>query len=362
MNDSSSDIELSVIIPLYNCERYFERTIHCLEEQGVFDPSRLKAEVILVNDGSTDSTEALAQSAASKYPQIRLFSQANAGQHIARNVGLDNARGKWVYMMDNDDVLAPDVLSVSVRLVEENDVDVIRFNYIYTDEDGLNNLSSLQIPKMDSNVVYKGKGIDYITYRDCFNHGDSVIWTSIIKREYIEEKQIRFSLPIRYCEDMIFIWELFLSDPRVCHVSFDGYYWIKHPESDWHSVQNNIRHKKIRKLNCHNLALHFSEMQCRFNDVISYEISEFLYYKIQLLVYEYWCMLIKCGINDYRQEVELPLKEQANRGIYPIQFKLPPRKYFDNGLAYKVLWKMISSSRMLKIIMKMRYLFNRLKI
>lgn len=124
-------MKLSIIIPVYNVEKYLAR---CLD--SVILPGREGYEIILVNDGSTDASPAIAEQYAEKYPElIRLVSTENGGLGHARNEGLSVALGKYVLFLDSDDRLcggaAPEILSLA-----EEDFDICIFDHRLVSEGG----------------------------------------------------------------------------------------------------------------------------------------------------------------------------------------------------------------------------------
>src|SRR5690606_38548716 len=86
-------------------------------------------EVILVNDGSTDGSRDLCRTFAEQDGRVRLIDKPNQGVGKARNDGIDAARGRFVYMMDADDELEPDLLTVAMAALEQNPVDMLVFGY-----------------------------------------------------------------------------------------------------------------------------------------------------------------------------------------------------------------------------------------
>ena len=101
--------KISLIIPVYNVADYLEETIRSVTNQSIGFEDNI--ELILVNDGSTDSSEEICLRYAEKYPDnVRYFAQENKGVSAARNLGLDNACGEYVCFVDGDDLLEKDVL------------------------------------------------------------------------------------------------------------------------------------------------------------------------------------------------------------------------------------------------------------
>ena len=104
-------IRLSVIIPVYNVEDYVAKCLDSLippAEEAILRGEEPEYEIIAVNDGSTDSSPTIVQDYVNRYPQlIRLVTTENMGQGHARNAGIDEARGEYLYFIDSDDYLAP---------------------------------------------------------------------------------------------------------------------------------------------------------------------------------------------------------------------------------------------------------------
>ena len=109
-------IKVSVILPVYNVAQYLNETFTSLLNQTLQE-----IEIIAVNDGSTDNSEEIIKKYAQKDLRIKVFSQKNQGQSVARNLALQHATGEYIYMMDSDDVLANlDALRVCYEYAEQN--------------------------------------------------------------------------------------------------------------------------------------------------------------------------------------------------------------------------------------------------
>ena len=96
-------VKISVVIPVYNVEKYLEQCLDSVIAQSFED-----IEVICVNDGSTDSSLEILKRYANNDSRIKIISQKNKGAGAARNVGIENAAGEYVYFMDSDDYLNAD--------------------------------------------------------------------------------------------------------------------------------------------------------------------------------------------------------------------------------------------------------------
>lgn len=119
-------VKLSIIVPIYNVEQYLRKCIDSLLEQ---DLSSSEYEIILVDDGATDSCPQICDEYAAKHDNIRAIHQKNAGLSAARNSGIEIAQGDYLMFVDSDDSIEPNALGVLVQTMEEKRLDVLRYNY-----------------------------------------------------------------------------------------------------------------------------------------------------------------------------------------------------------------------------------------
>jgi len=122
---------LSVIIPTYNRAQLLPRAIESVLCQPLFsDP--LRAELIVVDDGSSDDTELII---TNQYPQIHYLKQNNKGVSAARNLGLEKAKGEWIALLDSDDEWLPDKLQRQLALLQSSQLDVCHTEEIWIRND-----------------------------------------------------------------------------------------------------------------------------------------------------------------------------------------------------------------------------------
>ncbi len=115
--------DVSVIIPAYNAAPYLERSVGSVVAQTL---GLARMQVIIVDDGSTDTTPAMLDRMADEYPAIEVIHQANSGGPATpRNVALERVRGRYVFFLDQDDYLSPDALGAMVRCADENGTDIV---------------------------------------------------------------------------------------------------------------------------------------------------------------------------------------------------------------------------------------------
>ncbi len=131
MNREKKDFLVSIIIPVYNLENYFEACIKtCLNQ--TFN----NIEIIIINDGSTDNSLDLIKKYTLKDHRIKASSILNSGVAKAREAGLKLAKGDYLFFLDGDDYLPEDAIENLVRRAEETDADIVDGNYAFVDEAG----------------------------------------------------------------------------------------------------------------------------------------------------------------------------------------------------------------------------------
>ena len=134
---------LSIIVPVYDVERYLQKCIDSILAQTFTD-----FELILVDDGSPDNCPALCDAAAAKDARIRVLHQKNGGLSAARNAGLDVARGEWIGFVDSDDYIAPEMYEILYKAVQSTGADLALCDYVKVDETGaLCSQKQVAVPK-----------------------------------------------------------------------------------------------------------------------------------------------------------------------------------------------------------------------
>lgn len=125
--------KISVIIPVYNVEKYLSK---CIESVLVQD-NLCEIEIILIDDGSLDKSSNICEEYESKFDNIRVIHKTNEGLGYARNSGLDVAKGKYIFFLDSDDWIPKATLGYLFDVAERNSADVVCFQYIMTPKDDI---------------------------------------------------------------------------------------------------------------------------------------------------------------------------------------------------------------------------------
>ena len=123
---------ISVIVPIYNTEKYLVECVESLRKQTYSN-----IEIILVDDGSTDASIEICDGFAEKDSRVRVFHKKNEGVAVARNFGIQQSNGQYVVIVDSDDVAVDKMIEVLYTQIKENDADIAVGNYyIYDESDG----------------------------------------------------------------------------------------------------------------------------------------------------------------------------------------------------------------------------------
>lgn len=189
-------IKFSIIIPVYNVERYL---VQCLE--SIISQSIQDYEVILVDDGSTDSSPSICDNYANRSNKFRVLHKKNEGVSVARNIGLSIASGEYVCFVDSDDWLEPNYLSTLDNVSGE--ADLIYFSFAQHCEDKfiagfqLDKFKSIHRKELENYIIHLNKNLLHINFY-------GYTWNKMFKRNIIENNGIRFVPGLSVSEDEIF--------------------------------------------------------------------------------------------------------------------------------------------------------------
>lgn len=118
-------MRFSIIVPVYNVEKYLAK---CIE--SILNQTNQDFELLLVNDGTKDNSQKIIDEYVAKYPDmIKAIKQENAGQAVARNVGIENASGEFLAFLDSDDYLEENSYQLALNKAECDDLDIVCFDY-----------------------------------------------------------------------------------------------------------------------------------------------------------------------------------------------------------------------------------------
>ncbi len=203
-------VKVSVILPVYNVAPYLDETFGSLLNQSLKE-----IEIIAVNDGSTDQSESIIKKFMQQDSRISYFYQENQGQSVTRNLALQHATGKYIYMMDSDDILHdPNALQISYEYAEKNQADFILFDGDILQEEGAEHLSwnYKRTQPLDENKQYGGHFL-LNQMLDTSKH-ICVVWLLLINHDYLKRIGLSFYPGIIH-EDELFTTKLTLQSKKI---------------------------------------------------------------------------------------------------------------------------------------------------
>lgn len=249
---------LSIIVPIYNQEKYLERCLNSIYNQGLSEDT---FELILVNDGSTDRSLEIMQAYATSHSNVRMISKGNEGLSATRNCGIKEAKGDYIYMPDSDDYLIPNGLSYVITNYLTKEIDVLIF-FSQT-------VRPKNLPTTDNNIsgkiVYDGNGRDFIKTNFNFSAWNLIIRSKILK-DWSQQKQVFDERTTM--EDKLFNVDLALLNPRYRVINSNIYRYITNPSSEMTSKDS----LKLRK-HIHSYEIILSEIQSRINKEIDKDVK-----------------------------------------------------------------------------------------
>lgn len=223
--------KISVIIPVYNVEKYLVR---CLD--SVLGQTFKDFEVICVNDGSIDNGLALLEKYAEEDKRIKVYTQSNHGAAVARNNGLKKAGGEFIFFLDSDDILHYQCFEILTDLVEQYDIDMVSFDQLDCKFDDINKkqLDKEKIDISDKDILISDKPIFLGTHRGEFiTHFTA---TSKFCRKDILDG-IEF-IPKNHFEDMPYSYAILSKNPKTVVLKKVLYYYVINDDGVFHQKSN----------------------------------------------------------------------------------------------------------------------------
>ena len=219
-------IKVSIILPVYNVEKYLEDCIESAVNQTLDE-----IEIIAVNDGSTDNSLDILVSYSNKYPNIKIVNQDNKGLSGARNSGLKIAKGEYIYFLDSDDYIDTNSMEYCYSLSKSYDLDIITFDAdVFLD--GGYNLNPLsgnydRKNKLNSHVM---SGEEFYNYSKQNRGYRPPVWLNFYKRKFLENNNLYFYEGIIH-EDELFNFKAFLLADKVKYIPKKYFFRRIRPDS-----------------------------------------------------------------------------------------------------------------------------------
>lgn len=231
-------MKLSIIVPVYNVERFLPRCLDSLLRQGL---TAEECEIICVNDGSPDGSAKILADYAERYPDLfRVITQENQGLGGARNTGTALAQGEYITYIDSDDYIIDNAYSYLLENfcqpnVEGVKPDVLVYTHKIVHTDGTTLLDPEAKP--DGTVIFEGDGAElYCHFALPF------VWTKFYRRDYMLRHHIKSEIVI--CQDEIFNYDIFSHHPYTRRVSCNV---CRYEQNNGDSIQKTVQKDKVLK-------------------------------------------------------------------------------------------------------------------
>lgn len=235
----SSRISISIIVPIYNVEDYLPACLDSIERQFFDD-----CEVLLVNDGSTDSSVTIAQTYIDRHENWSLIHKENGGLSSARNAGIARAQGEYICFVDSDDLIAPDYLQKLYEAAVTLEADMVIADYHEVDESGRDLCRDKGRAMYEQGLIARDKALQALTYVGGYHFATAVVvaWNKLIRADIMKQ----FSYPEGMLhEDEFIIMPLLLACDRIAWIENDLYCYRQREGSIMQDEKLAFKHLRV---------------------------------------------------------------------------------------------------------------------
>lgn len=298
-------------MPVYNAEEYLKRSV-----DSVLNQTYKNLEIILVNDGSTDSSSLICDEYAQKDGRVRVVHKANEGAAKARNTGLDYAKGEYISFVDSDDLINKEMLEKLYNGATENDCDISVCGYWKCFENEEINYEKASEKTVDR-IFSSNEAFEIFGWNDCV--ASNSVWSKLIKAELFDG--VRFP-ELRTAEDLCVSFKLFHKANRVYATDEKMYYYICRQGSLMHGKTLNTNDT----INVCDLLIEYCRTAIEDNTTREVAIKKIAYIETNAILDNYY-LAIKRGLGKneraYHKQLYADSKRKYN-GYVPetLKYKL----------------------------------------
>lgn len=210
--------ELSIIITAYNCEK----TIYSAAKSVLKDEYESTLEVIIIDDCSKDNTFDILKNLEKEHSNLKILqTEKNTGSpSIPRNIGIENANGKYITFLDDDDYIDISVIFEKIAIMEEKSLDLLLSNLYVVNKNSEKLGNNFDVDLFSSDKKYTKRVVNVFKYLS--TRVDCIFENKFLK----ENTNIRFDAKVKLGEDTIFYTEIFLCNPKFEYVKMPHYYYV----------------------------------------------------------------------------------------------------------------------------------------
>ena len=293
---------LSIVVPVYNTEKYLKK---CLDSiiKAIPNEIRDKTEVLIINDGSTDNSETIIKEYETKYNFIKYIFQKNRGLGNVRNVGLKNAKGKYIASIDSDDSINKNFFKECLNDLK-NDIDVVIYDWL----------------TVTNETKYETSAIEWI-FNKKYNQYEGLMYTTIMPStcNKIFKKELYDDLKIEFVEDK---YEDLSTNPFILLKAKKIKYYKK-PYYEYY-IRSDSYMRTPAGLSMIHILKEFSKRFNKYKEYCNVDVEKFMYYTLSWRIEEY-------VINQIYEKKPKELDEYINyvyENIYDIMKQIFSKKYY----------------------------------
>jgi len=213
ISQKENDVPLSIIIPVYQVERYIRPCIESVFRQGLKDKD---FELIIVNDGTKDQSMEMITDIIDQHSNITVINQTNQGLSVARNNGIVRARGEYILMPDSDDMLVTNSLPFLLEKALSSKADIVVADFLRIDDKEMDQYPFDSIVQKDGTSIEKtGEEL----FLQDLNPHECYVWRTLFRRDFLLRHHLTFFPGIR-CQDVPFTHECYLKARKCLRVSW----------------------------------------------------------------------------------------------------------------------------------------------
>ncbi len=290
-----NNIKISVIIPIYNVEKYLEKCINSILHQ-----TYKLIEIICVDDGSTDASGEICDEFAKLDSRIVVIHKENGGISSALNVGLSIARGDFVTVVGADDWLELNMYEMLVAEIISGEIDMVACGFFKHFEDKcLKIKNELPVPRTPMSAQ---EFLQYVYIRDKYQAVSTYLVLKLFRLEVIKENDLWFREDIRIGEDVIFLAQFLVCARKICYIDTPLYYYRQHTQSVMHNFEKRL--DGFQSCVAYQTVIDLFQEKGIDNYIIDYVKRYYVYHAFKLLEMAYFLQKKEC--------VE-PLKENIKK-------------------------------------------------
>ena len=306
-NILTMSLKLSIIVPVYNVEKYIRSCIESIFHQGLEEED---FEVIIINDGTKDRSMEVIQDIISQHHNITVVNQENQGLSVARNNGIAMAKGVYILMPDSDDLLIENSLKPLLEKALETKVDLVVADFLTMTDEEINNIQTIQ--QKDFSIKEKtGEQLfleDLSPYH-CF------VWRTLFRKEFLQNANLKFVPGIRF-QDIPFTHECYLKAQKCIRIS-----WLLNIYRKWSGAATGSFNVEKAKDFCVAIAKTWELTRQNSNQSICRKIKEDMWVSFSTMV--------RLTIHEIKTESE-------RESVMSFLRKEVPDLKFDNGTKQRI--------------------------